>query len=104
MFDPFGPGCTFKLIIFLQSFFELLTSTPPASVAPIGPRRAAVKMATNIDTKELVEKDEYSDVIIKSGDEEVKCHRLVLCIRSKYFRTILKLDSGFIVNERYPNT
>ena len=54
-------------------------------------------MAATINTSKLYQQDEFADVMVKFGDEEMKCHRLVLGMRSKYFRTLLKPDSGFMV-------
>ena len=56
-------------------------------------------MAAYINTKELFQKEDYTNGIVKFGNEEIKCHRFVLCMRSKYFKTLLKPGSGFIVSE-----
>ena len=57
-------------------------------------------MAPNFDIAPLFDKDEWADVVLKFGDKEVKCHRVILGSKSEYFKTLLKRDSGFKVDNK----
>ncbi|KAK3714304.1 hypothetical protein LTR37_007890 [Vermiconidia calcicola] len=40
-----------------------------------------------IDAMEPFDRTSFSDITVKVADEEVKCHKIILCNASEYFRT-----------------
>lgn len=54
-------------------------------------------MTANFEISRFFDQEEWSDVTIKSGDREIKCHRLILASKSEYFRKLLSRDSAFKV-------
>jgi len=43
----------------------------------------------NADSKKMMESSESSDVVLVCGGKEFKCHRVIICARSEYFRGAL---------------
>ena len=39
--------------------------------------------------------EEYSDVVIKSGQREFKCHKIIICSKSEYFKRLCGPSSRF---------
>ena len=54
-------------------------------------------MHPTISVASFYGQDKYSDVTVKFGDREVKCHKFVLCERSKYFDKLCGPGSKFEV-------
>ena len=44
---------------------------------------------------QLLRPGRFSDVTIKFGDDEVKCHKIILCATSEYFRALCGPDCQF---------
>ncbi|KAK5174914.1 uncharacterized protein LTR77_000050 [Saxophila tyrrhenica] len=56
-------------------------------------------MADGFDVKAIFDKPEFSDITIKFGAQEVKCHKVVLTQASDYFRTLLT-NRNFVESEQ----
>jgi hypothetical protein len=50
---------------------------------------------------EFFRQDALSDVTLKFGDKEMKCHKVILCARSEYFKKLCGPDSKFAVRTHY---
>jgi hypothetical protein len=57
--------------------------------------------ALGIDMSEFFRQDALSDVTLHFSGREMKCHKIILCARSEYFRKLCGPESGFAVRARY---
>ncbi|KAK3699719.1 hypothetical protein LTR37_016324 [Vermiconidia calcicola] len=55
-------------------------------------------MATTaqLDPSSYLDQEAFSDVTIKIGDRSIKCHKLILCHNSDYFKMICAPGSRFV--------
>ena len=50
-----------------------------------------------METASFFNAEKWSDITLKFGDKEIKCHKMILASQSPYFETLLKDNSGWKV-------
>ena len=53
-----------------------------------------------MDTAEFFDNLAYSDVIVKFGTREIKCHKLILCTRSEHFKAMVGSSAKFAESQQ----
>ncbi|OTA32009.1 hypothetical protein BTJ68_07322 [Hortaea werneckii EXF-2000] len=58
-------------------------------------QRITVKMPLTLDAKEWFDQEAFSDVTLRFGSNERRCHKLILCAKSDYFKDLLSPEKRF---------
>ncbi|KAI4266376.1 MAG: hypothetical protein L6R38_008785 [Xanthoria sp. 2 TBL-2021] len=68
----------------------------PASTALEGnvDNKPSIESALLQSIKRFYDEGQYTDLIIVCGEEELKCHKVILCAQSEYFKTACNNLSG----------
>ncbi|GAB1736337.1 hypothetical protein NU219Hw_g7002t1 [Hortaea werneckii] len=55
-----------------------------------------IDMPLTLDVKEWFDQEAFSDVTVRFGTNERKCHKLILCAKSDYFKELLGPEKQFV--------
>jgi len=74
-----------------------------ASRLVVCPQAADVESLTDPSISWL-DRSDFSDITIKFSNREIKCHRVILCARSEYFKEMIGSGICFAVSNKSHKT